>query len=1210
MSVASNLYAERVFAEHPITLWSLDDSAEYVSMVSENFRNLSTWTIFDGSTELSDDQDLDQPSFIPFANSFTNKLSIPEESGSITLRSPVMFSSSDINYVNGTVSVSFYTYLLSSTASVSISLKKLLLQIPESPTDDTLETKSFSIPQSSAWAFISTTFEIPPNTDDLYLSINIENDIADEALEFYINGVSVGQAAEVFQPESLGQTLQNLNSIALVNQQGVPASTYGVNSTSGYYLAEDNMFCAVNSSMPLVYGSRNSTRLIRNNHGPSMIFPGYGFMNQYGKHRELTFEVWLRVQAHVTSNAKRIIGPIASEDGLYVNDAFMTLRVGSKQQSYPVSEWDRPMLVAMRVSGRNASLVLNGEEVISFNLDENDLQYPDRLDSNGKEQDWIGIYCYADVPQIEIDCVGIYPYLVPTVVEKRRWVFGQGVGLPPEGSGSSLASAVAIDYSMANYAKNYLYPDIGKFSQGINENLSVTERDISLPDYTMPEITFSNKLVEDWYTDNRDIQDDDIPFISMRPNQFWNNTEGYILFNQTNIIKQKIKAFYGFFKYNDLVEKQILFYLKNTQTGDAFEIYVKDSKVFYSFFKFASNRESVIKTENILDAEQYSAIGIDIDKFVSTYGGSLTSFFGNRQNIEVYVGGNNELANTFSGRIYRVGFSTYRNFLKIQNLFASEDGTTLDYLQFEQTNNKDAEGFVSPSDSAAVTNYSNATVADGGDSYFGNSSSTFSEIYDGGDPYSILAGVVLSHIASYTLVPKNLIGNFIIDIAVNGYWQDYTPLSYLSKKIIDGNNVERNAVDFVQFNISYPEIKSFINGTYNTDDAIVRTYISFQDLKSSATISPNIPTVPVPEHGVIYPDSNWRSVKYEVVNDCIIYIPVDVDLKRTGIVTHVELLSKGISETPIRIKSIQLASQALNVKASNAVGTRYGIDIYPLTRTTLSDDYKARNPYSIYKGSTPHLYLTSNSGIRLRNVVGDSTDRKISIPINSENYVDYGVSGFQLSLKFPQESFPKAPSLVFEIESQSSQGKHIRIYAVADNVAGTRAKLYAINARTGERYDGAQYFVNGRLVRLPVIDINTWTTIGISFYDILNFSSRQGAVRLAGPSLFNNILVYTVSLRESSRRIAYRKWSTVADGNDWGYLAGSDASGAPEPFTWQDILFISTEGYQAISGSRIYSQYTGTDRVVFEDNKSVIADSYQYRIYKDVAWQLNTTTPV
>jgi hypothetical protein len=423
---------------------------------------------------------------------------------------------------------------------------------------------------------------------------------------------------------------------------------------------------------------------------------------------------------------------------------------------------------------------------------------------------------------------------------------------------------------------------------------------------------------------------------------------------------------------------------------------------------------------------------------------------------------------------------------------------------------------------------------------------------------------------------------------------------------VDGNNIERNSLDFIQFNISYPEIRSFINNTYNTENAIVRTYVSFQDLKSSATISPNIQTIPTPEHSVIYPGNEWRTVKYEVVNDSVIYLPSDIDIKNTGIVVHVELLSTGVSETPIKIRSIQLASQALNSKSSNPVGTKYGIDIFPVTNMTLFDDYKAQNPYSIYKGSTPHLYLTSNSGIRLRDISGDSSNRKISIPINKQAYDGYGISGFQFSVKFPQESFPVNPVMIFEFESQSVGGKHVRIYAVADNPSGSRAKLYAINARTGESYGGIQYFVNGRLVRLPVIDINSWSTIGLSFYDIVDFSKRQGAARLAGPGLFNNITLYPVSLKEASNRIAYRKWAAVRSTNavdnkwsDWAFA-----------YTWQDVLFISVEAYKPISGSKIYKQYTGTDRVVFDDNKIVCAGNYEYKVYKSVTWQLNTTTPV
>lgn len=1201
MSSSSNLYAERVFAEHPIALWSLDDSADYVSLISNTNRNLSSWTITNGGSEISDDDDTDQPIYIPFKESYLNKVQLNLSSGITTLKSPTIFSSSDINYSNSTVSVSFYTYLLTSTASFTLQYSGY-----DANNNIVSESKNFDVSQSNVWAFISTTFVIPPDISNITLTVIIDSTYVGTSTHAYINGISVGQASEVFQQESLGQQLTSLTQISTPNQKGVEAATYGIKSKSAYYLSDDNMLCAVNSAMPLVYGSSNSTRLTRNTTGPSMIFPGNGFMNQYGKHRELTLELWLRIQAHVTGDAKRIVGPIASVDGLYVNDAFMTLRIGSKVGSYPISEWDRPMLVAIKVSARNASLVLNGEEVLSFILEESDLAYPEKYSTTGKEQDWIGIYCHQDVPAIELDCAAIYPYMVPAVVEKRRWVFGQGVGLPPEAAGASIASTVAIDYANSNYAKNYLYPDIGKFSQGINENLSITEKEIALPDYQLPEIAFSNKLISDWYLENAGAQDDDIPFVSLKPTQFWQNTDGYMLFNQVNIIKQKIKAFYGFFKYSDVQTKQTLFYLKNTQTGDSFEIFVEDSTLYYSFFKFSSNTSSIITQKEIGVDEQYQAVGIDIDKFVSVYGGNLKSFFDNRQNISVFVGGKPELQDTFSGRIYRVGFSTYRNFLKIQPLFDSEDGTTVDYLTLENSYKKDAQGFTVQNNVSSVTDYSNATVADAGNTYFGNSSSSFAEVFDGGDPYSILANLMLSHVASYTLVPKILIGNFILDIAINGYWQDYTPLSYLSKKVVDGNNVERNSLDFIQFNISYPEIRSFVNKNYNTDNAIVRTYVSFQDLKSSATISPNIPTLPVPEHGVIYPGSNWRSVKYEVVNDAVIYVPSDVDIKNTGIVVHVELLSNGISETPIKIKSIQLASQALNSKSSNPVGTKYGIDIFPVTKMTLFDDYKAQNPYSIYKGSTPHLYLTASSGIRLRDLSGDSSNRKISIPINKQAYDGYGISGFQFSVKFPQEYFSSNPVMVFEFESQSVDGKHVSIYAVADNPSGSRARLYAINARTGESYGGIQYFVNGRLVRLPVIDINTWSTIGLSFYDIVDFSKRQGAMRLAGPGLFNNITTYPVSLKEAGKRIAYRKWSAIkstgtADNkwSDWAYA-----------YTWQDVLFISVEAYRPISGSKIYKQYTGTDRVVFDDSRTVTAGNYQYKVYKDVTWQLNTVTPV
>ena len=52
MSSPSNLYAEKIFAEHPIALWALDDEAHYISLISEEQRDLSNWTITGGTSIL------------------------------------------------------------------------------------------------------------------------------------------------------------------------------------------------------------------------------------------------------------------------------------------------------------------------------------------------------------------------------------------------------------------------------------------------------------------------------------------------------------------------------------------------------------------------------------------------------------------------------------------------------------------------------------------------------------------------------------------------------------------------------------------------------------------------------------------------------------------------------------------------------------------------------------------------------------------------------------------------------------------------------------------------------------------------------------------------------------------------------------------------------------------------------------------------------
>ena len=49
MSNPSNLYAEKVYSEHPTILWALDDTCDYLSLLSASNSDLSNWTLTNGS---------------------------------------------------------------------------------------------------------------------------------------------------------------------------------------------------------------------------------------------------------------------------------------------------------------------------------------------------------------------------------------------------------------------------------------------------------------------------------------------------------------------------------------------------------------------------------------------------------------------------------------------------------------------------------------------------------------------------------------------------------------------------------------------------------------------------------------------------------------------------------------------------------------------------------------------------------------------------------------------------------------------------------------------------------------------------------------------------------------------------------------------------------------------------------------------------------
>jgi hypothetical protein len=483
MSNPSNLYAEKIFAEHPIALWALDDRAEYASLISEAERNMdnsSMWTVVANNVSVST-EDFSKP----FTDSYQISLlgDVPPTSGTVSCISRNMsFGLDELNQHFNTFAISSYFYINSVHLS-SLQIGYEYNRVSNNALVSNLRTYSSLTPAS--WLHISETFEIPDSDAEefrLVIKFNYLSGGSTPAdYEFLVNGLTLGQWSEEFSATSLGQITESISESISVSglENAVPADVYGLQNKGGYYLTKDNALVARNSSMPMVYGASSTTLIYPNDNKPSIVIPGFGFLNEVGEYQTYTLETWIRINPK-NIQPRRIIGPVASTDGIYVDQSFIVIKIGNAVASHSIGEWYRPMLLDFRYSRDEASLLINGEKVISLPLTNATIDLPSKYNETDDDQDWIGFYSYSDISSFEIDCPAIYSYQVPTVLAKRRWVFGQGVEYPENINAAYAGTSVYIDYPFANYSNNYIYPDLGRWGQGIVENLSTNANILSM----------------------------------------------------------------------------------------------------------------------------------------------------------------------------------------------------------------------------------------------------------------------------------------------------------------------------------------------------------------------------------------------------------------------------------------------------------------------------------------------------------------------------------------------------------------------------------------------------------------------------------------------------------------------------------------------------------------------------------------------------------
>jgi hypothetical protein len=914
----------------------------------------------------------------------------------------------------------------------------------------------------------------------------------------------------------------------------------------------------------MVFGASNVTILKPNDGDPSIIIPGKGFLNNLGKYKEFTVEFWAKINSN-TYESKRIFGPIASSDGLYVESGFLTLAIGDNFASHFVGEWYRPMLIHIRLIRNTASVLINGAEVLSLTLDTASLNLPSQFDENGKNQDWLGFYSYEDVTPIEIDCVAIYPYPVPINVAKRRWVYGQAV-LSPETINSAYGGTQAfIDYPFAGYTANYNYPNFAKWEQASFDNLVTTSLSLSNPGYSLPNIFLGSKSIDTLYADNKAIQDPlDYKFVTFRPNDSWTSDQCYFNFEKFNVLFDTAAAFYGVFSSDSMDSEEVLFKIYNIITGNNFIISKRNDEIVYTL-SYNGNIQELFVSVPISEDEKFAA-GVNIQSLINSFGGNVATFFGNQNGLQMYVGGDESGQYQFTGKIYSIGLSTSLNLLDIESRFEDNGIAIVD--------DSALTGYVEPTNAIAL----------------------------------------IEHTASYTLLPLESYDSYFLDIGVSGTWQDYLPLSYFGKFIKNDIGDSFYDLDFLQFNIGYPASTILVDDPeaseyryYNTEDSAIRSYITFQYIDEGANLpDSHFSTVIPPKEGSIvdmalHPD--WGTTKFEVVDNTLIYPTKTIDFNELAIVYTLNFNVRGILSKPISLRRLEITSQALNDNSFNPVGTRFGVNLFPYTKSGIYYDYKTKNPFSIYKGSTPYLYLNRTSGVELRGNFDPLVSRGMAIPINQNVADNYRVSAIQIWMRSDFDNFESAAVEIFEINYKADTIKFF-IQGVGED--RKRARIFAKSQTTGKLFNGLTYYWNGNLVREPFITSKEWGSLGVRFSTALNFDLYLGGINITGPIMFNNISFYQANNLQQIQSNITRPWLLVKTDSiqtfDWQYWE--------QTFTWEGVLVIAKTDRYGVDPGDVYRTYIGTNKIIFDDNEGLTVDANKLRLYTDTTWTIRVGTPV
>lgn len=1213
MSVVSNLYAAKLYSEHPIAIWPLDDDVSYISLITDQQRLFeadspySGWTITNGSANDS----LPLPdNGSPFDSSVYAGIAgnTPISNGTIIeAKSPDLFQFNSCNTELETFCISMYVY----QPSIYVDYFEFGYEYYDDNTSSWIEITTI-VPATNRdeWTHLQDTFviqEFDPDYCHIIFRAIVNTGGTSGDYDFIINGITVGQWSEISTSSSLGSTKQAAPVSSGLSLDAVPADQYGVLADNAYYLVEDGKLLSQNIGIPMIFGSENVTRIYPSSDGsPSLIFPNKNMFTENGRYKNFTLEFWLKARP-VTKESRKIIGPLDTDDGIYVTEGFITLVVNKKFVSHNISEWYRPMLVHIVIKDESISMFINGEQVGQLSINRQTMVL--------SESDWIGVYSYPDFNIFEIDCISIFPYAVPLQVARKRFVWGQGTDPIELINDSFDGEEASIQFSNAQYTSNKVYPDMERWDAGYYNNLVATTNSISIPNYSLPNIYLGGREVSEWYDDNKYLNDLLYPsgnhplFFSFRPNiesETWEPVDGtnwteqcYLNFDTLTFLSSPLSAFYAIFEVEEeILSERPLIHIVNTLTGKRFEININGYDVTYSF-----DGEELEGT-GFSSGTSHFVVGFHIPTISRTFNFELASFFGSPEVLQMFIGGDG--TTTFESKIYRIGFSDQVNFETISDHFDSETG-----------------------------------IVDNTES-------------------ALLEG----HYASYTLSPFFRYNAYFLDISVHSQWEEYFPLSSFASYITKRDGETAYDLDYLQINFGYPSLIDIVAVTtdnpdwtyqeffdsYNDpiqksyeilDNFILSGYASYEDLASNTItqyeidtsgssldayvtfqllaegadepLSSFIYTKNLTDSYTIYAEEENTNLspykaymtKFRIIDGTVVYPPKKINFENVAVVVHFDIQQDGIISNPLKVKNLEITSKALNENGLTPIGTKTGMSIYPYVKTGIYYSGKSKNPLLIGKDNLPYLYLTEKTGIR---VLEDSGDKEygVLVPINQAESVNYSLAAFQLFMKYDITHPVSTTQVIFSLTHQDG----VIEFTITPDETAKRFYVSARDKLTKTEYSNISFYQNGIYVENPYVYNNEWNVLSFLFNSAIDFSGKSGSVNLLHGCSFDNISFFKSTGLNEFSVIIPRIWSDTLYGDqepdpgnivDWQYWY--DENGALSiPNEWKDIYVLEEITEFSITPKEIYEAYCGTNIIVTDDDTGISIQEDDFTMFADQNW--------